>query len=287
MRILLIGASGQLGSSLRELLAGEAVAALGHEEIEIADPGSVRRAFAQHRPEVVINTAAYHRVDECESNVEKSFAVNAFAVRDLALECREADAALVHFSTDHVFGGEKRQPHSEEDLPHPLSVYAASKLAGEHLIAAAWPKHFVIRTCGLYRIGGSKSKGGNFVEMMLRKAQAGETIRVVDDQVVTPTHAPELARKVAQLIQTKEYGLYHITCHGECSWYEFAAKIFELAGVGADLRRTNAREFRPPARRPAYSVLANARLRALGLDDVKHWADALADYFGERRRLSG
>jgi dTDP-4-dehydrorhamnose reductase len=283
MKILLIGATGQLGSALAGTLRDDEVAALGHAEIEITDPESVRRAFQTHRPELVINTAAFHRVDDCESQVEKSFQVNAFAARGLALACREAGAALVHFSTDYVFGGEKRQPYTEEDRPQPLSVYAASKLAGEHLIAATLPEHFIIRSCGLYRVGGSKSKGGNFVETMLRKAAAGETIRVVDDQVVTPTHTPELARAVARLIRTRHFGLYHITCQGGCSWYEFAQKIFALAGLKPDLRPANSSEFRTPARRPPYSVLDNARLRALGLDDLKHWSDALADYLTERQ----
>jgi len=286
MKIMVIGSTGQLGSALLEALAGAEVVPLAHADIEITDPSSVRRAFEQHRPHTVINAAAFHRVDDCESQPEKSFAVNCFAVRELALACRESGATLVHFSTDYVFGGEKRQPYKESDRPQPLNVYAASKLAGEHLLSAALPQHFLIRSCALYRAGGSRSKGGNFVETMLRKARTNETIRVVDDQVVTPTHTPELARKVAELIRTDHYGLYHITCQGECSWYDFAQEIFRLAGLQPDLQRTTSAEFRTPAKRPAYSVLQNARLKELGMDDVKHWKDALSDYFESRRRTS-
>lgn len=270
-----------------EVLAGEDLIPLTHADLEITDRASVQRTLEQHRPEVVINTAAYHRVDECESQVEKSFAVNCFAVRDLAVACRSFHAALVHFSTDYVFGGDKRTPYTESDLPRPLSVYAASKLAGEHLLAAVLPEHFIIRSCGLYGGTGSRSKGGNFVETMLRKAEKGETIRVVDDQVLTPTYTPELARKVAELVRTRHYGLYHITCQGECSWYEFAAKVFELSGLNPDLRRATSDEYRTPAKRPSYSVLENARLKCLGMDNLKPWEDALADYLEGRRTSRG
>jgi dTDP-4-dehydrorhamnose reductase len=223
-------------------------------------------------------------VDDCESQPERAFAVNCFAAWSLALFSKEFGATLVHFSTDYVFGGEKRRPYVESDLPRPLNVYGASKLAGEYLLAAMLPQHFVIRSCGLYGLGGSKPKGGNFVETMLRKAQSGETLRVVDDQVLTPTHTPELARKVAELVRTRHYGLYHITCQGECSWYEFAKKFLELAGLKPDLRRVASAEFHTPAPRPAYSVLDNARLQSLGMDDVKHWEEALQDYIRERER---
>lgn len=287
MRIMVIGSTGQLGSALVESLADHEVIPLRHAEIEVTDPGSVRQVCERYRPHIVINTAAFHRVDDCEAEVEKSFAVNAFAARGLALACREAGAALVHFSTDYVFGGDKRTPLTEEDLPRPLNVYGASKLAGEHLIAAVLPEHFIIRSCGLYRVGGSKSKGGNFVETMLRKAREGGTIKVVDDQVLTPTHTPELARKVRDLVDTRNYGLYHITCQGECSWYEFAAKIFELSGLNPDLRRTTSAEFRAAARRPPYSVLDNTRLRSLGIDDVQPWEEALSDYLKSRTREEG
>jgi len=287
MRVMLIGAEGQLGSDLRKVLQAETLIPLSHADIEITDADAVRQAFERHRPDVVINTAAFHRVDDCETQMERAFQVNAFAVRGLAQECRRSGAVLVHFSTDYVFAGEKREPYVETDRPSPLSVYGASKLAGEYLVAAALERHFVIRTCGLYGLGGSRSKGGNFPETMLRLAAQAKPIRVVSDQVVTPTYTADLARTVSQLIRTEAYGLYHITSGGSCTWFEFAQRIFELAGVSADLTPVTAEAFGAPARRPAYSVLQNHRLEKLGLDDVPVWEDGLRRYFVERKQTSG
>lgn len=283
MKLMLIGAGGQLGTDLVRVLPKETTVPLTHAEIEITDSRSVELAFERHRPDVVINTAAFHRVDDCETRMELAFQVNAFAVRGLAQACRKFGAALVHFSTDYVFAGEKTEPYVETDRPGPLSVYAASKLAGEYLLAAALPRHFVIRSCGLYGPGGSRSKGGSFVDTMLRLAAAGKPVRVVSDQVVTPTYTADLARKVCQLIATEAYGLYHITNKGSCSWLEFACAIFELAGVKANLAPISSEAFGAPARRPAYSVLQNQRLKALGLDDLPAWRDGLQRYLAARR----
>jgi dTDP-4-dehydrorhamnose reductase len=280
---MLIGAGGQLGTDLVRVLPKETTVPLTHAEIEITDSRLVEMVFERHRPDVVINTAAFHRVDDCETQIEQAFLVNTFAVRGLAQACRRFGAVLVHFSTDYVFAGEKTDPYVETDRPGPLSVYAASKLAGEYLVAAALSRHFVIRTCGLYGRGGSRSKGGNFVDTMLRLAAAGKPVRVVSDQVVTPTYTADLARKVCQLISTEAYGLYHITNHGSCSWLEFARVIFELAGVKANLAPISSNAFGAPARRPAYSVLRNERLEMLGLDDMSAWQDGLQRYLAARR----
>src|SRR6516165_2880055 len=190
---MLIGAAGQLGAELAEVLARETTVPLTHADIEITDSRSVKFAFERHRPDVVINMAAFHRVDDCETEMERAFQVNAFAVRGLAQACRQFGAVLVHFSTDYVFAGEKTEPYVETDRPGPLSVYGASKLAGEYLVSATLSRHFLIRTCGLYGLGGSRSKGGNFVETMLRLAAAGKPLRVVSDQVATPTYTEDLA----------------------------------------------------------------------------------------------
>ncbi|MBZ0168952.1 Spore coat polysaccharide biosynthesis protein spsK [Candidatus Methylomirabilis lanthanidiphila] len=285
MTILLIGADGQLGSELRQAFSDQDLVPLTHADLELTDPARVLELVRQYRPGLILNTAAYHRVDECEGFPERAFAVNAVAIRDLAIAAKEIGAALVHFSTDYVFDGRQRNPYREVDPPGPLSVYATSKLAGEHLVMAVLPQHFVIRTSGLYGPAGRRNKTGNFVETMLRLAREGREIRVVGDQIVTPTSAEDLARKVRQLVETGAYGLYHITNNGECSWHQFASAIFDMTGLHPRLQETTAAAFAAPARRPAYSVLDNANLRSLGLDDLRHWREALADYLAKRARL--
>lgn len=287
MKVMLIGAGGQLASDLLKALGRETIIPLTHADIEITDPLAVRQALENHRPEVVINTAAFHRLDDCESQIEKAFRVNSFAVRDLALACLQWDATLVHFSTDFVFGGDKSDPYTESDCPQPLNVYGASKLAGEYLVSATLEKCFLIRTCGLYGLGGSKSKGGNFVETILRKAAEGKPLRVVDDQVITPTYTADLARKVAELVRSDAYGLYHISNNGSCSWFEFAQRALELSRLKADLSPTTSKAYGAPTRRAPYSVLRNYRLECLGLDDLPVWEDALARYLAERNRHGG
>jgi len=234
---------------------------------------------------VIINTAAFHKVDVCETEIMSSFEVNAYGVRNLALVAREAKAVLVHFSTDYVFDGTARVPYRESDFPNPINAYGISKLAGENFLKYLWEEFYIIRTCGLYGHAGSSGKGGNFVEMMLKKALNNERIQVVSDQRLTPTSTRELARKVSELVETRNYGVYHVTCQGECSWYEFAQEIFALRGVKANLTPTTSKEFRSAARRPSYSVLENAKLKELGMDDLKDWRVALQEYLENRPRI--
>ena len=287
MKILLIGASGQLGADLVKALSGHSLLTPPHRSLDLLQPDRVRQVLQSERPQVIINTAAFHRVDDCESQASTAFQVNAEAVRNLALAARDIEAVLVHYSTDYVFDGAAGRPYLEDDLPCPLNVYGASKLAGEHLVKSVWEKHFLIRTCGLFGRTGSRGKGGNFVETMIRKAAGNEPIRVVHDQRLTPTSTRELARATAALIETSHYGLYHVTSKGNCTWYEFAGEIFRLLGVRADLAPTTSDAFAAAARRPAYSVLANHLLEELGMDDLKHWRDVLREYLGDRIRRPG
>lgn len=284
MRILLIGAAGQLAQDLLPLLQrrGHEVVPLSHEQLDICSPEAVVQRMANARPECVINTAAFHRVDDCEDQAEKAFAVNLLGVRNLAQAAERNGAALAHFSTDYVFGGEKRTPYTEADLPQPLSIYAMSKLAGEFAARRYCSRHFVVRTCGLYGIGGSRSKGGNFVETMLKLAAQKKPIRVVADQIVTPTSTADLAERLLPLIESGRYGLYHMTSAGQCSWHEFAAEVFRLAKVKADLQPTDSGSFGAKARRPAYSVLDNCRMRAAGIAEFRPWQEALAEYMRQR-----
>jgi len=258
---------------------------LTHADIEIADASSVDAALDRHRPDMLVNMAAYHKVDECEDNPERAFAVNCLGVRNLALACRKRGAILVHMSTDYVFDGQTRSPYSECDLPRPINVYGISKLAGECFIRYLLDRYYVVRTSGLYGLAGSSGKGGNFVELMLRLAREGKEIRVVDDQVLTPTYTVDLAHKIGELIATKRYGVYHITNAGACSWYQFARAIFELTGISPTIQPTTTAAFGARALRPAHSVLAHTALLASGLAELRPWREALAAYLRERGHL--
>jgi dTDP-4-dehydrorhamnose reductase len=282
MKIAVIGVNGQLGTDLRRTLSPENVVPLTHGDLDVSNSEQVNQVLASTSPNVVINTAAFHKVEECETQPGISFAVNATGPRNLALACRRINAVLVHFSTDYVFDGGRRQPYTEVDLPHPLNVYGVSKLAGEGMVSLSWSRHFIIRTCGLYGVAGSRGKGGNFVETMLRKAGEGAPIRVVVDQVLTPTFTGDLAAVVSQLIRTQAYGLYHVSAEGECSWYEFASKVFELEHLKVDLKPVNTAEFPSPVQRPAYSVLSKQKLQGLGIR-MRTWQEGLESYLAARK----
>jgi dTDP-4-dehydrorhamnose reductase len=281
-RVAVIGANGQLGHDLVKVLHDWDLIPLTRQELDLCDFVQTRRALMVARPALVINTAAFTRVDECEDGPDQAFGVNTYAVRNLAQICAELDSVVMHLSTDYVFGGEQRTPYSEADSPNPLNVYGVSKLAGEYFVRNICPKHFVMRTSGLYGVMGSSGKGGNFVETLLRLSREGKPIRVVDDQVLTPTYTHDLARQIKALAQTDAHGLYHMTNGGQCSWYEFASTIFELLGVKPDFGPTTTAAYGAKARRPAYSVLAHANLRHVGLDDLRPWPEALAAYLAEK-----
>jgi dTDP-4-dehydrorhamnose reductase len=285
MRVAVIGANGQLGTDLVKILNDWDLILLTHSDLDICDFVYTRKVIEGAKPKIVINTAAFNRVDDCENEPSKAFWVNTYAVRNLAQVCASLNCVLMHISTDYVFGGEKRAPYTEDDAPNPLNVYGVSKLAGEYFVRALCPKHFIVRTSGLYGVAGSSGKGGNFVETMIRLAKEGKPIRVVTDQVLTPTYTRDLAHKIKELLQTEAYGVYHITNSGQCSWYEFAAKIFELLSLKPDFGPTTSAEFGAKAKRPAYSVLAHGRLAQLGLDDLRSWPEALAAYLEEKGLL--
>jgi dTDP-4-dehydrorhamnose reductase len=282
LKILLIGANGQLGCDLIEALRAHELVKTTHQSLDVVNFEQVQQTVRECQPQAIINTSAFHKVDVCETEIIPSFQVNAYGVRNLALAAREMDARLVHFSTDYVFEGNVPVPRTESDPANPISAYGVSKLAGEKFASYLWPKSVVIRTCGLYGHAGSSGKGGNFVEMMLKKAANGDSIKVVDDQRLTPTSTRELARKVAELLLADSFGLFHITSNGDCTWFDFAREIFTIAGIKAELSATTSEAFKSPARRPAYSVLDNARLRTMGMDDLKDWQVALQEYLQSR-----
>lgn len=289
MRVMLIGANGQLGSDLAKVLCPvHELIPLTHADVEIADKEQVRQAVSRHHADLVINTAAYHKVDECEDNPVKSFQVNAVGALYLARACQEAGCALLHMSTDYAFGGDKTRiaPYIETDVPTPINVYGASKLAGEHLVRYTFDRYLIVRTTGLYGIAGSSGKGGNFVELMLRLAREGKDIRVVDDQRMTPTYTVDLANQIAALIETEHYGLYHATSAGDCTWFEFTAEIFRQSGLLPNLSSAKTGDFGEKATRPAYSVLENRALQDVGLNQMRPWQEALAAYLEERATAS-
>jgi dTDP-4-dehydrorhamnose reductase len=288
MRVVLIGANGQLGTDMKRVFqdAGDTVFPYVHAQLDVCSEARIAEVLAETKPDLVLNTAAYHRVEECEKKSELAFQVNGTAAMNLAIACQKAGATLVHFSTDYVFGGyDRNTPYEETDRPAPLNVYGASKVLGEYLIPDYTDRYFVLRVCGLYGVAGSSGKGGNFVETMLKKGLAGDAIRVVDDQVLTPTYTADLAEAVRKLVLTRKFGLYHLSSEGECSWYEFTRHIFASAGIEAKLSPVKSTEFASPVKRPSYSVLSKAKVRALGVS-LPSWKDALPRYLKQRAEKS-
>jgi dTDP-4-dehydrorhamnose reductase len=281
VKVAVTGANGQLGTDLCQALHNFEVIPFTHADIEIADMASVRKALLKHKPAVVINTAAYVRVDDCEDERDKAFQVNALGARNIAVVAQELGAKLVHISTDYVFGGEaepRTTPYTEFDTPVPLSIYGKSKLAGENLVRHFCLRHFIVRASGLFGVAGSSGKGGNFIETMLRLSRERDELRVVDDQVFSPTYTRDLARKIVQLMTTDYYGIFHITNKGSCSWYEFAREVLKLAGLKNPVIPISSDQYPQKAKRPEFSVLDNYQLRLLGMDDIRPWQEALKDY---------
>ena len=283
-RYVVIGATGQLGTDLVRTFDGSGqLTPLSTRDVDIRDAVATRSILEALRPTWVLNTAAYNLVDRAEEDGRSAFALNAEAVGSLADICQRIGARLVHFSTDYVFDGAKRTPYLETDPPRPLSVYGESKLAGERQALEHCERAVVFRVCGLFGLAGSLGKGkGNFVETMLRLARDGRPLRVVSDQVLCPSYTLDLARKVWAVLPRAAHPVYHLTNAGQTSWYDFARRSLELAGVTADLTAVTAAEYGAKARRPPYSVLAHANLAALGEDDLRPWGEALVAYVAER-----
>jgi dTDP-4-dehydrorhamnose reductase len=283
VKVLVIGSTGQLAHDLLKVFAGQATG-LSHQELEITDEVSVARALENARPDWVLNTAAFHRVDDCETNPAQAFAVNALGAQKVARAAAAVGAGVVFFSTDYVFSGFQRgprQPYKEEDRPEPINVYGVSKWAGEQLVRQANPRHLVVRTTGLYGTSTSR-KGWTFPELMLQKGRADGQVQVVNDQVLTPTFTEDLAVKVKELVDRDARGLFHLTNAGECSWFQFTRDLFELAGLKAKVEAITTEGSGRRARRPAYSALTSRRLAEVGLEPMRPWQEALKDYLGKK-----
>jgi dTDP-4-dehydrorhamnose reductase len=281
MRIVVIGAGGQLGTALIQRLEGQAVP-LGRDVLDLADADGVNDALAAASPELVINAAAYNFVDRAEDEHDRAFAVNARGPWALARACSALDVPLVHVSTDYVFGRDTQcaAPYTESDMPGPVNEYGRSKLAGE-FFAQTCPRHYVLRTCGLYGRAASAGKG-NFVETMLRLGRERGTVSVVDDQTCTPTSAGDLAGWIAELISTSKYGLYHATNSGSTTWCRLAREIFLRMAMTVEVKPITSAQFGAKASRPGYSVLDCSRLAVALGHPLRPWEEALAEYLQAR-----
>ncbi len=279
----MFGADGQFGMALQDVLKNHRVHPLTYKELDILDLPRVVEKLSRIKPDWVINAAALTNVDWCEENDIKAFQVNALGARHVAESCRAVDARLIQISTDYVFDGAKDTAYLEEDAASPLNVYGISKLAGEFYVRNAHARHYIVRTSGLYGLHPCWGKGRNFVEAMLDLSKEKSQLNIVSDEVLTPTFADDLARQLEVMINAEPpYGIYHATNAGECSWYDFAKTIFEIAGITVDVRETTAAEWNAPATRPSRSVLDNAALRHVGIDLMPDWKDALGRYLSRK-----
>ncbi len=288
MKVLITGISGMLGVDLYQTLKEKhEVVGFDLKEFpstsflsplvqrgDITRIDEVKRAFDELSPDLVVHAAAYTDVDGCERDPDKAYKVNALGTQNVCLASQEPNIPIIYISTDFVFDGNKDSPYLEFDQPHPINIYGRSKLAGEEYVKTLLNKYFVVRTSWLYG-----HYGRNFVKNMLQLASQKKELKVVNDQVGSPTYTRDLSRKIKELILTKLYGVYHITNSGRCSWYEFAREILQLAGIkGAQLKPITSEELDRPASRPRFSVLENYCLRlALG-NSVRDWQEALRDY---------
>jgi len=282
LKVLITGCQGQLGKELcrqidelNQVQPQFQVVATDLDTLDITDAQQVEKIVTIEKPEVIVNTAAYTKVDACETDEQTAFRVNALGTRNLAVAAYNIGAKILQVSTDYVFDGTGNTPLREYDPVNPQSVYGKSKALGEQLVMTTNPRYFIVRTAWLY------GEGHNFVRTILKLAAEQDELKVVNDQVGTPTSTVDLARCILDLIQTEHYGVYHGTCEGECTWYEFARRILALKGINKRVIPISTTELRLPAKRPAYSVLENFMLSMVGLDNFRKWEEALEEYLNK------
>jgi dTDP-4-dehydrorhamnose reductase len=287
-RVLITGGGGQLASDLEAQLQGGAeVLAPPRQSLDITDDGAVSAVFESFRPTAVFNCAAFHNVEVCEREEDQAFAVNARAVKRLASRSAAAGAKLVHLSTNYVFDGSAAEPYDEDALPNPRSIYAISKLAGEHAALAYAPGALVVRTSGLYGLHGSASKGGNFVTRMIARAHEQGSLKVVADQLLTPTFTGDLAAAILAAVDAGVTGTLHVTNSGATSWHGFTQAIMELAGVDVPVEEGTTVIAPGAADRPLNGVLRSSASQRAGLAPLRPWRTALADYLERAGLLAG
>ncbi|MFZ3066059.1 MAG: dTDP-4-dehydrorhamnose reductase [Nitrospirota bacterium] len=274
-KVLITGSNGMLGSSLLEQLKKKySIKGITIEDADITDFDAVVKVIRKIKPDIVIHTAAYTKVDDCESNSLLAYKVNAVGTRNVAVACQKIDASMVYISTDYVFDGAKDSPYIEFDSANPISVYGKTKLTGEEFIRHILNRFYIIRTSWLYGAGGT-----NFVDTIINKAKTEKELKIVDDQRGSPTHAKDLADKIGEIIDKERYGTYHVTNSGSCSWFEFAKKIVDISHIGhIRLISIKSSELNRPAKRPANSVLQNFMLELEGIPLLRHWEEAVREY---------
>jgi dTDP-4-dehydrorhamnose reductase len=279
MRLMIIGADGQLGADLVLQFRDHAdLIPLTYKDGDIVDFSVVQSLVTMHRPDVIINTAAYHNVPECELHPVRAFEVNALGARNLALATESKGIRLVHISTDYVFDGSKGSPYTESDCPNPLNVYANTKLSGEYFIRSICKNYMILRVSGIYGKTRCIGKGSNFINTMLRFFRDGQSIRVVTDEVLTPTSTVEIGRQLEAMLQENCQGVFHVTAEGACSWHEFAQSIFKILEWPVQIQEARVADFPPTVKRPHYSVLENTRLKEAGINRMKDWKTALTEF---------
>ncbi|WP_055075456.1 dTDP-4-dehydrorhamnose reductase [Pseudanabaena sp. 'Roaring Creek'] len=288
LKVSLIGANGQLGSDIVSHFAqGDRyqLTALTRADIDICDANAVDRVLSGHKFDVVINSAAYVRVDDCEQEVERAFNVNAIGALNVARASRDMDALCVYISTDYVFRGDRQVPYSESDLPDPINVYGTSKLTGEYLVKQTTPRSLILRISSVFGKAGASGKGGNFVETIVKKAKAGDSLKVVDDMVMSPTYTYDVARLLDSLLQAGTTGIMHGANAGICSWHEFATEILRLANINHPIESIPTSAFPTKAKRPMNSALVSDRLNPSAAFKMRSWQDALTAYLAEKSYL--
>lgn len=281
MKIIVIGSTGQLGSDLMKTLKlDHQTIGLTHEDIEVTDYNSCL-ILRKYKPDVIINTAAFHKTDQCEEEPVKTFSVNALGTKNVTAISKEIEAATAFISTDYIFDGSKNRPYTEDDIPNPINTYGISKLAGE-LYTKQNPKHYIIRLASLFGVAGASGKGGNFVETMIMKAKKKETIKVVDDMWVSPTYTKDAATTIRKIMQLElPFGTYHASNQGYCTWFQFAREVFRLLHLKPDLSPIETRQLLTKAERPRFSALRSKKLPKYGIE-MREWKEALNDYLIEK-----
>lgn len=274
-KVIVTGCNGQLGRAINQLYTGSMEYEFVNTdigELDITNVEEVMRFVREINPYAIINCAAYTAVEACETEVDTAYRINAIGPRNLSIAASETGAKLMHVSTDYVFDGNASSPYREFDPVGPQGVYGASKLAGENFVKEFADRYFIVRTAWLY------GDGKNFVKTMLRLSESHNVVRVVKDQVGSPTSADELAKAIAYLLPTENYGLFHGTCEGDCSWAEFAKEIFRLAGKKTTVDAITSEEYGAAVKRPAYSILENYMFRLTGDYVFADWHDAIEKY---------